>query len=281
MVDEHCGPPVNGLAAFTRLPASTKADQVPHYEVSEYLQAIEHVAGTLLDDATTAGRTRPVPTCPGWDAAELVTHLTMVYSWAHLIITERRQEFPTDSDLGPLPNPATPEDFEAALASLTAAISQAPEDLKTAVFLKHAGPPRWFWARRLTHETTIHRVDALSAKLGRLPVAAEADIPLGLAVDGIDELLRGFVNRKTSKLRTPTPATFVVDPDDADVAWSVRVSAESPVVELGAIGDPDAVLHGSAAALYLGLWNRGDEVGSTGQPGALGMWRDKVRIAWS
>jgi hypothetical protein len=41
------------------------------------------------------------------------------------------------------------------------------------------------------------------------------------------------------------------------------------------------VLTGTAAALYLGLWNRGDDIAMTGDVDVLGLWRDKVRVTWS
>ena len=64
------------------------------------------------------------------------------------------------------------------------------------MFLADAPSPRCFWARRQCHETTIHAVDALSASLGRYPVAADASwIGTELALDGIDELLTGFLPR--------------------------------------------------------------------------------------
>jgi hypothetical protein len=44
--------------------------------------------------------------------------------------------------------------------------------------------------------------------------------------------------------------------------------------------EPDAVLTGTAAELYLGLWNRGDEIAVTGADGLLGLWRERVRVSW-
>lgn len=54
-----------------------------------------------------------------------------------------------------------------------------------------------------------------------------------------------------------------------------------PVTTRGATGHADATLTGSAVALYLGLWNRGDEIAEHGLAPMLGLWRDKVRIRWS
>ena len=46
------------------------------------------------------------------------------------------------------------------------------------------------------------------------------------------------------------------------------------------IRDAHAVLTGTAAALYLGLWNRGDDIAENGTVDALGHWREQVRVSW-
>ena len=43
----------------------------------------------------------------------------------------------------------------------------------------------------------------------------------------------------------------------------------------------DAVLEGTAAQLYLGLWNRGNEITETGPIGVLEQWRRMQRVRWS
>ena len=86
--------------------------------------------------------------------------------------------------------------FDDGATALLQAIVDAPDDLDALVFLKDAPPPRLFWARRQCHETTIHAVDALGARLGRPARADETWIRPAIALDGIDELLVGFVTRR-------------------------------------------------------------------------------------
>jgi hypothetical protein len=145
------------------------------------------------------------------------------------------------------------------------------------VFLADAPPPREFWARRQCHETTIHAVDALSAVLGRYPRAADTWIARDVALDGIDELLTGFLPRPMSRLRTDEPTTIAVLPDDADQRWLVAVSDQAPVTARG-LGDEEAdvVVRGSAVALYLTLWNRSDEVTAEG----LDLWAEGAQVTW-
>jgi uncharacterized protein (TIGR03083 family) len=260
--------------------------------VDDYLSLIGAAARRLAADAVEAGLDAPVPTCPEWTVAQLVGHQGEVHRWATAVIAGAL----TDPDLPESAVAATlPPDDEAVLLSwftagaqaLIDALGDAPDDLTAAVFLRDAPRPRVFWARRQTHETTIHAVDALSARLGRMPTAAEVGIDAAVAADGIDELLTGFITRRSSRLRVDgdQAAQILVAPGDVDLAWTVTVSAEPPVTVRGADPDsgrePDCVLTGTAAALYLGLWNRGDEIAATGADELLGLWRERVRVRWS
>lgn len=254
----------------------------------DHLTQLEAAAESLVGDAVEAGLDSAVPTCPDWTVADLLGHQGMVHRWATAIVAGALSsvDLPPELDAATAP----PQDaetlvgwFTAGAADLLDALRRAPEDLAAAVFL-HASPaPRRFWARRQAHETTIHRMDALSAKLGRFPTTAEAGIAPELAVDGIDELVVGFVNRRSSRLRSAEPVSVLIAPSDTDTAWTVRISADTPVTSAGADPDhpADAVLTGTAAALYLGLWNRGDDIAMTGDVDVLGLWRDKVRVTWS
>ena len=149
-------------------------------------------------------------------------------------------------------------------------------------FLKDAPAPREFWARRQAHETTIHMVDAQSALLGREPSTDEAGISSAFAADGLDELLRGFFTRGKSKLFDGKPVVVVVAADDVERRWVLRVDERLSVdASDDDVDDADARLSGSAAALYLALWNRGDEIDVRGRPDVLDRWHETQRVTWS
>ena len=161
---------------------------------------------------------------------------------------------------------------------LIATIETAPDDLDALVFLVDAPPAKRFWARRQCHETTIHAVDALSAALGRYPRADDTWISRDVAVDGIDELLTGFMPRPRSRLRSDDPTTIAVLPDDADARWTVTVTQRPPTtVREASPDDADIVLCGSSVALYLSLWNRSDELEDSG----LDLWAEGARVTWA
>jgi uncharacterized protein (TIGR03083 family) len=253
--------------------------------VDELVTAADTEATRLADEAERVLLSDPVPTCPDWTVQQLVEHVGEVHRWAAAIVTrgllrdlpaEEQSEFaaPTRSqELLPW--------FRCGARQLIDALKTAPDDLRAFVFLKGAPPAKHFWARREAHETAIHRVDALAARLGRLPTTAEASITTEFALDGIDELVAGFVPRRSSRLRTDQPFRMTIAPTDADAAWTVAVSDQPPVVTREADPAAHALITGTAAALYLGLWNRGDDVAENGTVDALGHWREQVRVSWS
>ena len=247
----------------------------------EHLAAVERSGGRLATYARQAGLGAPVPTCPPWGVAELVAHQAMVHRWsaAHIcggnpdVEPSATEILAADSDLLAF--------YDEGLGRLVAALRDAPPDLEALTFLKDPPAPREFWARRQAHETTIHMVDAHAALLGRPPSTDEAGIPPGFAADGVDELLRGFFTRGKSKLFEGKPFVVVVAPDDVERRWVVRVD-ERLTVDPGDddVDDADARLTGSAAGLYLALWNRGDHIDVHGRLDVLERWHEVQRVTW-
>jgi uncharacterized protein (TIGR03083 family) len=252
--------------------------------LDDHLGALETAGVRLERLAADAGMDAAVPTCPAWDVGALMAHQAMVHRWAAANVR--------GDDPAAVPNQthirATVDDLPAYYleghAALLEALRAAPADLVAMTFLQDAPAPREFWARRQAHETTIHMVDALAATVGRLPTAEESEIGTALAVDGIDELLRGFFTRGRSKLYDGNEYTIAVVADDADRRWMLRVGERLTVDadgERDAAGDPDATITGTAVGLYLTLWNRGAEPTETGRQRVLDRWRATQRITWS
>ncbi len=249
----------------------------------ELVAVLQAESASLSEQAERVLLSDPVPTCPEWTVADLVRHTGGVQRWAAAVVTGALEQLPTPEEEAAFfeaPEGNLVGWFLAGTVRLADALRGAPDNLRAAVFLRNAQGARHFWARRQAHEATIHRVDALSARLGRMPSTSEAGIRTSLALDGIDELVTGFVPRRSSRLRTDEPFSVVISPTDADAAWTVRVSEQPPSVEPGADPDAHSVLTGSAAALYLGLWNRGNDVAENGTVDALGHWRQQVRVTW-
>ncbi|MEO7754246.1 MAG: maleylpyruvate isomerase family mycothiol-dependent enzyme [Terracoccus sp.] len=239
----------------------------------------------LRANAGSAGLTTAVPTCPGWDVGDLVVHTGMVHRWAAANLApptppDRRVD-PEELERGGRDAADLLGWFDDGATALLQALADAPDDLEVPVFLHAAPPARLFWARRQCHETTVHAVDALAARLGRCPTPEETWIRPSLALDGIDELLRGFVPRARQHVNPSRPTLLIVAPDDGPLAWRLDLHPDRPPaverVAVGSSASSDHVLRGSAVELYLRLWSRSpaepvDEVEQ--------WWRDAVAVRW-
>ncbi|GAB7052673.1 maleylpyruvate isomerase N-terminal domain-containing protein [Catenuloplanes indicus] len=137
-----------------------------------------------LREAIVAAAPAPVPTCPGWTVTELADHVTQVYR--HKTVVLRTGAFP--EELPPAPAGGVLDRYDAAYAELVAELA-ARDPGETVPTWYPPDQTVGFWARRMAHETVIHRVDGeLAAGLPR------ARIPADLAVDGVDEVLVRFLD---------------------------------------------------------------------------------------
>jgi uncharacterized protein (TIGR03083 family) len=256
--------------------------------VGDLIEALAR-EGALMTAAVERGDPgASVPTCPDWSLRELVQHTSGVHRWATRVVRERSSGpideeleavaggWPGDEDLAPW--------FRAGHALLVDALRSAPDDVECWSFLQ-APSALAFWARRQLHETVIHRVDAELASGGARGAGSPrsvSHVPVDVAVDGIDELLTGFLPRRSSRLKPASPATIAVQPTDADAAWLVTAGPEGATTERTASA-ADVLVRGPAADLYLLVWNRRDLDGIevVGDHALLDLWRSNVQVRWS
>lgn len=249
-------------------------------EYAEYGAGIGRAGTALRANAMSAGLDAPVPTCPGWSVRDLVVHQGMVHRWATDVLAGRGVGDGKEHEAAGRAAGDLLDWFDEGWAALLHALGSAPADLDVPFFLRAGDPPLVGWARRQCHETTIHAVDAMAARLGRTPEVGEIWFDAQLATDGVDEVLRGFIPRKRiGKLRTQEPLTVVVEATDTGAAWTLNVSEEPTTTVVGGADSPDVRIGGPATALYLALWNRGDDVSDPS--GFLAQWRRDVVIEWA
>ncbi|MET9516498.1 maleylpyruvate isomerase family mycothiol-dependent enzyme [Streptomyces sp. NPDC002994] len=149
----------------------------------------EIVRQTDLLRATLVGAdlSTKVPTCPEWTLGHVARHVGGAHRRVETIVrTKASADVPEDE----VPDFTGPGDAEP--AALDAWLAQGAQ--KAADTLRAAGPKAkvwsWsadrsaaFWARRMTHETVIHRADAAIAAGITFEVAHD------VAADAIDEWL--------------------------------------------------------------------------------------------
>ncbi|MEV0224086.1 maleylpyruvate isomerase family mycothiol-dependent enzyme [Streptomyces sp. NPDC050704] len=244
-------------------------------EIAELVRTLDREGRLLAGAAAEAGVDAKVPTCPGWQVRDLLRHTGMVHRWATAFVAEGHTSYHPDGGLPELDGAELLAWFREGHRRLVDTLASAPPDVRCWAFLP-APSPLAFWARRQAHETTVHRIDAESA-LGGAP----SEISVDFAVDGIDELLRGFHVRRKSRVRTDEPRVLRVRASDTDAVWTVRLSTEPPVSERGEVTDADCELAGPAAQLYQALWNRRPFPVVTGDSSIATLWREKSGVTWN
>ncbi|GGP43965.1 hypothetical protein GCM10010214_16030 [Streptomyces abikoensis] len=229
----------------------------------------------------------PVPSCPGWNLGQLLRHLGWAHRWAETIVRTRSPEAVSHARLDDVAG-YTDED----VAVVGPWLAEGAELLVAA--LRDAGPGAvvWtpvpgedspaFWARRMTHETVVHRADAA------LAAGVEFTVDGDVAVDGLDEWMSfGSVPEafapgpgvpallgpgRTLSFRATGAAP------GAGACWRVDLTGDVP---LWSRGREEAAVVASAppADLLLFLYGRpttdgGPEV--TGDAALLELWRERT-----
>lgn len=149
-----------------------------------YCSAVDAEIARFAEIAVHADPAMPVPTCPGWTVTKLLKHLGIAHRWVEHIVGGRLLVPIPQRDV-PVALPSDERAYPGWLAeggkSMVATLRAAGPD--AAVWSWGAGQSSGFWARRMLHETTVHRADAEIA-LGREP-----RVDAAIATDGVGEIL--------------------------------------------------------------------------------------------
>jgi uncharacterized protein (TIGR03083 family) len=152
-----------------------------------YYEVITTSTDTLAGLVDGADLAMPVPTCPDWTLRQLATHIGRAQRWAAQIVSTRSAQAIAFREVPGGRIPDDPAGHAAWLRGgadrLITALGQAGD---APVWAFGGQQPAGFWARRMSHETTMHGVDAqLTVPGGDKRPAIAADV----AADGIDEWL--------------------------------------------------------------------------------------------
>jgi uncharacterized protein (TIGR03083 family) len=161
-----------------------------------------------------------VPTCPGWTVGGLAQHTGTIHRWATTIVgTRAASRIPVPEAGSPWTSADGWGQWIAAGATPLLTTLRAAGPL-TAVWSWGPGRTSGWWARRMLHETTVHRSDA--------ELALGADDPVidpVVAADGIDEFLFNLpsARRPYQHLASlPTGASLHLHATDTDGEWIIR-----------------------------------------------------------
>lgn len=149
-----------------------------------YLDALTAQSALLAEVLAGADLQQRVPSCPDWTLQQLVEHVGRAHRWASAIITRRLTTAPNADMLGVV----APDDAD----GLRTWLLDGAGELVQAIRVVGPQTPIWswaddqtagFWARRMVHETAMHRADAELALDRKFTLEAD------LAADAISEWL--------------------------------------------------------------------------------------------
>ncbi len=257
-------------------------------DVSDYIGFVASEGDRFAAAAEHGELNVRIAPCPDWDMGDLVRHLGMIHLWAAANVA-----FPESDwlDVGELPDLVRywpdlagesgeyPDDaglvawYRDTLANLIEVLKTAPADVAAFTFLP-APSPLAMWARRQASEIAIHRFDAEQAR------GITSHFDPQFATDMLDELMSGFAPRPR-QIDIDGPQVIHVHAEDTGEHWYLTIGQErSETSRQG--GHADLTLTGSAADLYLLLWNRtpDSDVAMSGNTDLMDLWQNNFRVRW-
>ena len=253
--------------------------RVPDHEW--YCAGAEAEIALMASAVSGADLSGTVPTCPGWTMGRLVAHIGVVHRWATQIVATRATA-PVDRrdlDTGfPDEDSGWAAWLAAGAAPLTAALRSAGPDAPVWTW-GSAGRSGW-WARRMLHETTVHRADAETA-LGAVPAVDPA-----VAADGIDEFLANlpFARRPREHLGSlPAGESLHLHATDSDGEWLIRFPGPDGGIKWSrGHAKASAAVRGPVSVLLLFTYGRvpGSDPRLTvfGEQSLLDAWQQKTAL---
>ena len=233
----------------------------------DYVAHLRRDSDRFVDVLRDCDPSRPVPSCPEWDADDLLWHLGEVQWFWGSVVTERLQ------DVDGLQHPDRPADH----AGLLRFFEEQAARLADALAAAEPHEPVYMWApdktvgyvaRRQAHEALIHRLDA------ELTTGQVTALDPALAADGVQEAL-SMMYGGCPPWGTFTPSTEQVDVVASDTGLVVPVALgrftgtdpgdgtayDEDDLSAGAADPqlaPRATVTGTAEDLDAWLWHRRD-----------------------
>jgi uncharacterized protein (TIGR03083 family) len=142
-----------------------------------------------------------------------------------------------------------PDWFRSGTLSLLEQLRSVPDEDECWSWFPPGSHVGW-WARRMAHETVVHRFDADAARQQAFSIDGE------VAADGVDEYLDVFVAATRGAANAPAGPTVDLQCSDRDDRWWLTLSEEG---QRDVSREPRAAsvcVRAPAARLLLMLWGR-------------------------
>jgi uncharacterized protein (TIGR03083 family) len=213
---------------------------------SELVAAVRREGAGILA-AAQLGLDAAVATCPGWDVEALVRHVNRVYTTAAYVVshrvTQRPEQFPPVAEGDPI------QVLESLLDDLVTALQEADADTAVFVWPDNVQPTAAFWARRMAHESSVHRFDAQIAHAMPQPIDSE------LAADGLDEFIDVLTPMLYDRNGGTGPVGTVELLSTDDLSWCLGLEPEG-VERLEVVSQPTASARATTSTLLLAVYGR-------------------------
>jgi uncharacterized protein (TIGR03083 family) len=227
--------------------------------------------GEGIAAAAGMGTDAAVATCGDWTVESLVVHVSRVCARVAKIITTRATEQPQTTV--ELPDGDPLEVFRDVLDELVTSLSECEADTPLWNWEPSAPQTAMFWARRMAHESSMHRFDAQAAHGVLQPIDSE------LAGDGVDELVDVLARRVYTRDQVSGPTgTVTLQASDHD-AWHLQLEPDG-IRRTEIVTAPDAAVSGTSSALLLAVCGRipWTSLEVTGDSDLLGQWSAAMKF---
>lgn len=251
----------------------------------DYVGHLRSDTARFLAVLREADPTLRVPSCPDWDAADLLWHLGEV-QWFWATIVGRRLQDPEAAEGDKPPRPASQR-------GLVAFLEDVNEHLVEALSTADPAERVWMWAedktvgyvrRRQANEAMIHRLDA------ELTVGDVTSLDPLLSADALEEVFSTMYGGVPGwGTFTPSGRSVLLAPTDVAAPLHLRLGRftgtspssgttyDDPACEVVPTSTapsatvPSATVQGSAADLTAWAWSRADTrpLTMTGDPKAV------------
>lgn len=211
-------------------------------------------ARSLLVAAET-GWGRPVPHCPGWDAADLVRHTGGILLWIAAILTSRERVERRTLVRAPEDPADLPAWYLANLDRILDVLGSADPESATWTFSSLGDRRVKWWSRRFAVEFAVHRWDAehaVAATGGPSSRPLDGDVAAQGVEEFVVEFLPGLLAREGVK---GISGILHLRATDGPAVWWIDLDAGG--TSFPELAKSDTTVRGTRSDLLLWLVNRG------------------------